>query len=100
MKKPLSSIGESYYTILGSWDDPQFVKVDQDELDTTSFADCEQQLPPLSPEEIEAIEELIANPHVQQLLDEVAPPAAQYNPVLPSAAEDSPVAVPVDNAAE
>jgi uncharacterized protein YhdP len=100
MKKPLSSIGESYYTVLGSWDDPQFVKVDQDELDTTSFADCEQQLPALSPEEIEAIEELIANPHVQQPLDEVAPPAAQYNPVLPSAAEDSTVTVPVDNAAE
>lgn len=61
MKKPLSSIGESYYTIQGDWDDPQFNKVDRDELNTRPFADCEQQLPPLSPEEIQAIEELIAN---------------------------------------
>jgi len=100
MKKPLSSIGESYYTVSGSWDEPQFVKVNRDGLDTTSFTDCEQQLPTLSPEEIEAIEELIANPHVQQSLDAVTLPASQYSSVLPAEADNLPVTVPVNNAAD
>jgi hypothetical protein len=85
---------------LGSWDEPQFVKVNRDGLDTTSFTDCEQQLPTLSPEEIEAIEELIANPHVQQSLDEVTLPASRYSPVLSAEADDLPVTVPVNNAAD
>jgi uncharacterized protein (TIGR02099 family) len=78
MKKPLSSIGETYYTILGDWDDPKFTRVDRDKLNTRPFADCEQQLPPLSPEEIQAIEELIANS--QALLPELAPDAEPQAP--------------------
>ena len=74
MKKPLSSIGESYYQVTGGWDDPLFVKVDRDDLDTTSFGDCDKQLPTLSPEEIEAIEELINNPAALTAEPPVVPP--------------------------
>jgi hypothetical protein len=63
-KKPLSSVGENYYTISGSFEEPVFSRVDRAELDTTSFADCVAELPSLSPEEIRAIEELIAVPSV------------------------------------
>jgi len=58
-KKPLSGIGESYYTIRGSWEDSEIVAVQRSELDTTPFADCENQLPALSPEERTAIQELV-----------------------------------------
>jgi len=58
-KKPLSGIGESYYTIQGSWEDSEIVSAQRSELDTTPFADCENQLPALSPEELAAIQELI-----------------------------------------
>jgi uncharacterized protein (TIGR02099 family) len=61
MKKPLSSIGESYYTLEGSFDDPAIEKVDGDSLDIQRFADCEQELPTLSPEEIAAIRDMIAD---------------------------------------
>jgi len=73
LKKPLSNIGETYYTLQGSWDTPEFAKVDRGGLDTTAFADCEAELPPLSPEEIQAIEELVAEPPGQP---EEAPAAA------------------------
>jgi uncharacterized protein YhdP len=106
LKKPLSGLGESYYTISGGWDEPQFVKVERSELDTRPFADCEKQLPSLSPEEIKAIEELIANPHAQPLPG-LAPPAADSaDPVLPVAVDDTPpindesALVPAGNAAE
>jgi len=59
-RDPLSGIGESYYTISGSWEDTRIEPVARDQLDTTSFADCEAGLPKLSPEEIEAIRELAA----------------------------------------
>ena len=58
-RKPLSSVGENYYTISGSFEDPVFTQVSQDELDTQSFAECAAELPSLSPEEIRAIEELM-----------------------------------------
>jgi len=61
-KKPLSSVGEIYYTIAGSFEDPVFSRVERSKLDTTAFADCLAELPSLSPEEIKAIEELIAVP--------------------------------------
>jgi uncharacterized protein (TIGR02099 family) len=61
-KKPLSSVGENYYRISGSFEDPVFTPVDRATLDTTSFGDCVAELPPLSPEEIRAIEELMATP--------------------------------------
>lgn len=58
-KKPLSGIGESYYTIRGPWEGSEIRKVQRSELDTTPFADCENSLPSLSPEEITAIRELV-----------------------------------------
>lgn len=58
-KKPLSGIGESYYTVAGDWNAPDIRKAQRSELDTTAFADCESQLPVLSPEERAAIEDLI-----------------------------------------
>jgi uncharacterized protein (TIGR02099 family) len=58
-KKPLSGIGESYYTVRGDWSSPDIQKVQRSELDTSAFGDCESQLPQLSPEEIAAIEDLI-----------------------------------------
>ena len=75
LKKPLSSIGESYYSISGPWDDTQFIKSEQSDLDTAAFAACESQLPPLSPEEIQAIEELIANPGINEMGSVDQPPA-------------------------
>lgn len=58
-KKPLSGIGESYYTVSGSWENSKIVSAQRSELDTTPFADCEDQLPALSPEERAAIQELV-----------------------------------------
>jgi len=58
-KKPLSGIGENYYKISGSWEEPTINQVERSELDTTAYADCEDQLPTLSPEEIEAMKGLI-----------------------------------------
>ena len=58
-KKPLSGIGESYYTIDGPWADPVVARVQRTDLNTAPFADCEQQLPELSPEEIAAIRDLM-----------------------------------------
>ena len=58
-KKPLSGIGETYYAVEGTFSEPQFNPVQRNQIDTSSFADCEDQLPNLSPEEIEALEELL-----------------------------------------
>ena len=58
-KKPLSGIGESYYTIRGSWENSEITKVQRSELDTTALGDCERRLPTLSPEEMAAIRELM-----------------------------------------
>jgi len=58
-KKPLSGIGESYYTVSGDWSSPDIRKAQRSELDTTAFGDCESQLPTLSPEEVAALEDLI-----------------------------------------
>jgi len=98
LKKPLSGIGESYYTVSGGWDDPEFVKVGRSGLDTKPFADCEKQLPTLSPEEIEAIQELIDNPRVQQSLGEDLQPEPQIGPVMPAPVSDVPVSTPDENA--
>jgi len=61
-KKPLSNIGETYYVVEGSWDVPEYNKVQRSEIDIASFADCEQPLPNLSPDEIAALEELLNEP--------------------------------------
>jgi hypothetical protein len=77
LRKPLSSIGESYYTIRGSFAEPAFEKVDRQSLDTAAYADCEQQLPTLSPEEIAAIKDLLeGEPQPVSVPDAAAAPAA------------------------
>ena len=76
-REPLSGIGETYYTIGGSWEDTRIEPVDRDELDTTAFADCEAGLPALSPEEIEAIRELVAESEAADA--QSAPQPAQEN---------------------
>jgi uncharacterized protein (TIGR02099 family) len=74
-KKPLSGVGETYFTLGGTWEDPLVTQVDRSQLDTTSYADCEAQLPELSPEEIRAIEELMVGG--QDAAMESAPPSEQ-----------------------
>jgi uncharacterized protein YhdP len=40
-KKPLQEVGQIYYGIEGSWDDPRIQSVDADEFTaTSSFAGC------------------------------------------------------------
>lgn len=41
-RKSLSSFGESYYRISGSWDKPEVLKVQRDQVDLTPFGDCER----------------------------------------------------------
>jgi len=94
LKKPLSGIGENYYVISGGWDAPQFVEVERSKLDTSRFADCETKLPTLSPEEIRAIEELIANPTLQPVPDAVPPP------VSPPADSEAALPLPVEDIAD
>lgn len=43
-RKPLSSLGESYYRVTGSWDVPVVAKVQRSEVDATPFRDCERYL--------------------------------------------------------
>jgi uncharacterized protein (TIGR02099 family) len=43
-RKPLSSLGESYYRVTGSWDAPVVAKVQRSEVDVTPFRDCERYL--------------------------------------------------------
>ena len=51
-RKPLSQIGESYYEIKGSWDEPQIAKVQRLDVDTTRFSNCEALLPDVVPEPV------------------------------------------------
>ncbi len=43
-RKPLSSLGESYYRVTGGWDEPVVSKVQKSEVDLTPFRDCERYL--------------------------------------------------------
>jgi uncharacterized protein YhdP len=43
-RKPLSSLGESYYRVSGSWDQPVVDKMQKNEVDVTPFKDCERYL--------------------------------------------------------
>lgn len=43
-RKPLSSLGESYYRVSGGWDEPVVTKVQKSEVDLTPFRDCERYL--------------------------------------------------------
>ena len=41
-RKSLSSFGESYYRVSGSWEKPEVLKVQRDEVDLRPFSDCER----------------------------------------------------------
>jgi uncharacterized protein (TIGR02099 family) len=44
-KKPLSAIGESYYRVTGSWEEPTLEKIKRnDQMNLAPFKDCEQYL--------------------------------------------------------
>jgi hypothetical protein len=43
-RKPLSSLGENYYTVTGSWEKPVVNKVQRGDVDVTPFKDCERYL--------------------------------------------------------
>jgi uncharacterized protein YhdP len=43
-RKPLSSLGESFYRVTGSWDDPMMERIQGNELDLTPLKNCERYL--------------------------------------------------------
>ena len=43
-RKPLSQLGESYYRVTGSWDDPQVKQLAGSEVDVTPLRNCEAYL--------------------------------------------------------
>ncbi|MDH5274927.1 MAG: YhdP family protein [Gammaproteobacteria bacterium] len=43
-RKPLSSLGESYYRVSGPWDQPVVTRVQKSDVDLTPFRDCERYL--------------------------------------------------------
>ncbi|MCC7257519.1 MAG: TIGR02099 family protein [Gammaproteobacteria bacterium] len=43
-RKPLSTLGESYYRVSGAWDQPAVVRVERAELDVSAFEDCEKEV--------------------------------------------------------
>lgn len=43
-RKTLGSLGESYYRVTGSWDDPSVVRVQGGEVDAAAFRDCEKEI--------------------------------------------------------
>lgn len=43
-RKPLSTLGESYYRVAGGWDEPVVTKVQKSDVDLTPFRDCERYL--------------------------------------------------------
>jgi uncharacterized protein YhdP len=81
-KKPLSNVGGSYFTMTGSWDDPLVTPVDRDDIDMARFADCEQELPKMSPEGIQALDELLNKEPKESA---PAPPiAVELPPIFPA----------------
>ncbi len=51
-RKPLSQLGESYYEIQGSWDQPAIDKIQRADVDTSRFSNCEALLPAVLPEAV------------------------------------------------
>jgi uncharacterized protein (TIGR02099 family) len=72
-KKPLSGMGGSYFTITGDWDDPQLEEADAGNLDLNQFSECEAELPNLSPEEIQAIQDLMQKEQPAEITDPPPP---------------------------
>ena len=54
-RKPLSSLGESYYRIYGSWEDPEIERVQASEVDITPFRNCERYLAEVLPESADSV---------------------------------------------
>ena len=44
LRKPFKNIGVSYYSIEGTWDDPEIAKIPPQEIDMTFFDNCEDYL--------------------------------------------------------
>jgi len=42
--KPLSTLGESYYRVTGSWDDPAVEQIRGNDLDVTPLRNCKKYL--------------------------------------------------------
>ena len=57
-RKPLSTLGESYYRIYGPWEEPNIDKLQRSEVDATPFKNCEQALLELLPVDDEGLEPL------------------------------------------
>jgi uncharacterized protein YhdP len=57
-KDPLSSIGETYYSVLDSWSDPKIEKVQRSNIDTNRFKNCADSLPDFPLEDLAALAEL------------------------------------------
>jgi uncharacterized protein (TIGR02099 family) len=43
-RKPLSTLGESYYRMTGPWDAPVVTRIQRSEADVSEFKDCEREL--------------------------------------------------------
>lgn len=43
-RKPLSTLGESYYRVSGGWDKPEVVRVQRSDVDAAAFKDCEREV--------------------------------------------------------
>jgi len=43
-RKPLSTLGESYYRVTGNWDTPVVDRVQRAQLDASAFKDCEKEV--------------------------------------------------------
>ncbi|MBM4196096.1 MAG: TIGR02099 family protein [Gammaproteobacteria bacterium] len=41
-RKPLSTLGESYYRVSGGWDVPEVTRVQRSDVDASAFKDCEK----------------------------------------------------------
>lgn len=80
-KKPLSGMGSSYFTISGSWDEPLVEEAEAENINVNQFAECEAQLPPLSPEEIRAIQDLMQQKDGEIAAPEPVPPRARIGPI-------------------
>jgi len=57
-KEPLSSIGETYYSVVDSWNDPKIEKVQRSNIDTNRFKNCAANLPEIPLEDLAALQEL------------------------------------------
>jgi uncharacterized protein YhdP len=43
-RKPLSTLGESYYRVTGGWDQPDVVRVERSQVNSAAFKDCEKEV--------------------------------------------------------